>query len=385
MCMRGNLSRIRICRGSDLSSLEALSSSANSIREAAARGAALRIRGGGSKDFYGNQPRGELLDTRTHAGIVDYEPTELVVTARCGTSLSDLERILAEKGQMLAFEPPHFGAGRDARRLRRGRSLRPAPRQRGLGARRHARREDPRRTRAAARLRRTGDEERRRLRRVAPACGIARHARPDRRGIPQAAAAAAGGADAEIRDAAGEGAGEAPALGRPAAADIGQRLARRRAARCACRAPRARCAPLRKAWAARAVPAGEAARFWTGIREHDRSVFRRRGAALAPVAAVAGARARPAAARSCWSGAGRCAGCARRGRGDGAAAARRWRARGRPCDAVPRRGQAAGRVRAAAAAACAPAPRPEARPSTRRASSIPAGSIRIFEQKRAEF
>ena len=60
------------------------------VREAAGRGAALRIRGGGTKDFYGNEPRGELLDTRAHAGIVDYEPTELVVTARCGTLLSDL-------------------------------------------------------------------------------------------------------------------------------------------------------------------------------------------------------------------------------------------------------------------------------------------------------
>jgi glycolate oxidase FAD binding subunit len=81
------------------------------IRDAAARGAALRLRGGGSKDFYGGEPRGEILDTREHAGIVDYEPTELVVTARCGTALAELEGALAERGQMLPFEPPHFGAG----------------------------------------------------------------------------------------------------------------------------------------------------------------------------------------------------------------------------------------------------------------------------------
>ena len=81
------------------------------IREAAGRGAALCIRGGGSKDFYGNPPRGEVLDTRSHAGIVSYEPTELVVTARCGTLLSDLEASLAEQGQILPFEPPRFGAG----------------------------------------------------------------------------------------------------------------------------------------------------------------------------------------------------------------------------------------------------------------------------------
>jgi glycolate oxidase FAD binding subunit len=79
------------------------------IREAAARGTALRLRGGGSKDFYGNAPRGELLDTRSYAGIVAYEPTELVVTARCGTTLAELENALGEKDQMLPFEPPHFG------------------------------------------------------------------------------------------------------------------------------------------------------------------------------------------------------------------------------------------------------------------------------------
>jgi len=79
------------------------------IREAASRGAALRIRGGGTKDFYGNEPRGELLDTRVHAGVVDYEPTELVITARCGTLLSELEKILLEQQQFLPFEPPGFG------------------------------------------------------------------------------------------------------------------------------------------------------------------------------------------------------------------------------------------------------------------------------------
>jgi glycolate oxidase FAD binding subunit len=88
-------------------SLEALQ---ERIREAAGRGTALRLRGGGSKDFYGNAPRGEILDTRAYSGVVDYEPTELVVTARCGTSLLELEETLREKGQFLPFEPPHFGA-----------------------------------------------------------------------------------------------------------------------------------------------------------------------------------------------------------------------------------------------------------------------------------
>ncbi|MFC5302441.1 glycolate oxidase subunit GlcE [Azospira restricta] len=70
----------------------------------------LRIRGGGSKDFYGGTPAGEVLDTAAYRGIVVYEPTELVVVARAGTPLAELEAALAEKGQCLPFEPPHFGA-----------------------------------------------------------------------------------------------------------------------------------------------------------------------------------------------------------------------------------------------------------------------------------
>jgi len=88
-------------------SLEAIS---ERIRAAAEQKLALRFRGGGSKDFYGNAPRGELLDTRVYAGIVAYEPSELVLTARCGTPLSDIEGVLDERGQCLPFEPPHFGA-----------------------------------------------------------------------------------------------------------------------------------------------------------------------------------------------------------------------------------------------------------------------------------
>lgn len=72
---------------------------------------ALRIRGGGTKDFYGQALVGDILDTRVWSGIVDYEPTELVITARSGTPLVDIEAALAERNQMLAFEPPHFGAG----------------------------------------------------------------------------------------------------------------------------------------------------------------------------------------------------------------------------------------------------------------------------------
>ncbi|MFC5458548.1 glycolate oxidase subunit GlcE [Massilia niabensis] len=81
------------------------------VLAAAASNTALRIRGGGTKDWYGGPLEGEILDTRGHAGIVDYEPTELVITARCGTPLREIEAVLAERNQMLAFEPPHFGDG----------------------------------------------------------------------------------------------------------------------------------------------------------------------------------------------------------------------------------------------------------------------------------
>jgi glycolate oxidase FAD binding subunit len=82
------------------------------IRDAAAHHTPLRIRGSGSKDFYGESLQGELLDTRGHSGITSYEPSELVVTARAGTPLAELETALTEKGQCLAFEPPRF-AGAD--------------------------------------------------------------------------------------------------------------------------------------------------------------------------------------------------------------------------------------------------------------------------------
>src|SRR5712672_4273870 len=88
------------------SALEKLS---ETIRAAGRSGRALRLRGGGTKDFYGQALEGEVLDTRGHSGIVAYEPSELVITARCGTGLAEIEAAMRERGQMLAFEPPHFG------------------------------------------------------------------------------------------------------------------------------------------------------------------------------------------------------------------------------------------------------------------------------------
>jgi glycolate oxidase FAD binding subunit len=85
-----------------------LNSLIDRIRSAAADKTPLRIRGQGSKDFYGESLQGEVLDTSPLKGIVSYEPSELVVTVRTGTTLAELEAALAEQGQCLAFEPPHF-------------------------------------------------------------------------------------------------------------------------------------------------------------------------------------------------------------------------------------------------------------------------------------
>ncbi len=81
------------------------------VQQARAARASLYIRGGDTKAFYGNAPRGEPLDVRALSGISSYEPTELVVTVRAGTPLAELEAVLDEKGQCLAFEPPRFAPG----------------------------------------------------------------------------------------------------------------------------------------------------------------------------------------------------------------------------------------------------------------------------------
>ncbi|MBF5005413.1 glycolate oxidase subunit GlcE [Diaphorobacter caeni] len=85
------------------------------VRESARSGHALRICGGGTKDFVGGTPqatgRADPLDMRAYVGVVDYEPSELVVTVRAGTPLAELEALLASRGQCLPFEPPRFAVG----------------------------------------------------------------------------------------------------------------------------------------------------------------------------------------------------------------------------------------------------------------------------------
>ncbi len=84
---------------------------AEAVAAAAREGTPLRPVGGDTKRALGRAVEATPLSLDGHAGIVEYEPTELVVTARAGTPLADLEAALAERGQMLGFEPPHLGPG----------------------------------------------------------------------------------------------------------------------------------------------------------------------------------------------------------------------------------------------------------------------------------
>lgn len=81
------------------------------VRDAADAGRPLKIVGGDTKAFLGRRTEGQALDVSGHRGILAFEPSELVITARAGTPVAEIEAVLAEHGQMLAFEPPSFGAG----------------------------------------------------------------------------------------------------------------------------------------------------------------------------------------------------------------------------------------------------------------------------------
>ncbi len=83
----------------------------DTLRAAHAKGTPLSIRGGGSKSFYGRPATGSEFSVAEYTGIIDYSPTELVISAHAGTPLSELEAALANENQMLPFEPPHFGPG----------------------------------------------------------------------------------------------------------------------------------------------------------------------------------------------------------------------------------------------------------------------------------
>ena len=82
---------------------------ADAVRTASERRSSLCVVGGDSKRFYGRPSTDEVLSIAGHRGVIAYEPTELIITARAGTPVVAIEALLAEHGQMLAFEPPLFG------------------------------------------------------------------------------------------------------------------------------------------------------------------------------------------------------------------------------------------------------------------------------------
>lgn len=81
------------------------------ILSAARQGKALRPRGGGSKDFHACALAGDMLDLTPWRGVVNYDPTELVISVRAGTPLAEVEAVLAERNQFLACEPPRLAPG----------------------------------------------------------------------------------------------------------------------------------------------------------------------------------------------------------------------------------------------------------------------------------
>lgn len=81
----------------------------DAVRQALHEQQPLRIRGGDTKAFLGRSVAGRELDTRAHCGIVQYDPSELVVTVRSGTPVAHLMAVLDEAGQTLPCEPPTFG------------------------------------------------------------------------------------------------------------------------------------------------------------------------------------------------------------------------------------------------------------------------------------
>lgn len=81
------------------------------VSAALANNQPVNIRAGGSKSFLGLNSSSDVLDVAGHSGIVSYEPSELVITARSGTPLAQIKQVLAEQNQALPFEPPAYGPG----------------------------------------------------------------------------------------------------------------------------------------------------------------------------------------------------------------------------------------------------------------------------------
>ena len=263
---------------------------------------------------------------------------------RAGTPLAELEALLAEQGQCLPSSrrtsaPASTVGGMVAAGLSG-----PARAARRLGARLRARRHAAQRPRRAAALRRPGHEERRRLRRLAPARRLARHPRRHRRGHRSRCCRCAP-AEATLRfdmQARPRRWRRCNDWGGAAAAAQCQRAGGDGSAgRCACAARAPRCEAAARRSAASAIDAGAAGAVLAGLRDHAtrsssppttrRARTRRSGACRCRrprrCSALAGDAADRVARRPALAARPRC----RRRRLREAAAARR-----RPCDAVSR-------------------------------------------------
>lgn len=80
----------------------------NAVKDAISNRSPIYIHGGNSKLFYGNAVEATRLDVSQHTGIINYDPTELCITVRAGTLLSDIEKVLDAENQILPFEPPQY-------------------------------------------------------------------------------------------------------------------------------------------------------------------------------------------------------------------------------------------------------------------------------------
>ena len=89
--------------------MSALAGLHEQVRAAVANRRPLCIAGGNSKRHFGREATGEPLDVSAYAGVVDYQPAELVITVRAGTTVAELQKVLAGENQVLACEPPEFG------------------------------------------------------------------------------------------------------------------------------------------------------------------------------------------------------------------------------------------------------------------------------------
>ena len=83
---------------------------ASRVEDACRQGQALQILAGNTKFFYGRKIQETPLSVLEHSGIIEYEPSELYITARCGTPLNEIEQAIKTENQILPCEPPHFGA-----------------------------------------------------------------------------------------------------------------------------------------------------------------------------------------------------------------------------------------------------------------------------------